>query len=347
MLRKRFILLGMAIFLLSSVGFSQNRPRFSPDEDMNVLRQRNDAAMNRKVVERSGRKATQSQIENSGRGSYTIVQPNSAAPKGMVNVTLTAGKLWDDDSGYQLLLDETATQYGITIPAEDGVFWPDCYAPDGYYDVFSHKIPTNAEPNCYTSNVVFQNSITIQIPAGIYDFCFVNPEPGYILWIPGGSNGRRNDYQFQEGYKYHFQALFNSNTGNDYINITVEKDFSPDAPSAVTDFTVTPGAGGALNADLNWTNPMTTFGGETLMELTAVKVYQNNELIRTFSNPPVGVPRTHTAEVTASGVYNFEIIPENSLGEGPGVTVSRYVGIDVPGAPRTVTLTTDGINGII
>ena len=147
----------------------------------------------------------------------------------MATVTLTAGDVWSDGTGYQLLLDETATQYGKTIPKEGGDIWTNCYAPTNLYDVFSHKIPTNADPVCTTNNIVVNNSITIQIPAGTYDWCVVNPCPhwtgeGYAisprLWIAGGTNGRKNDYEFRAGKKYMFQVVRNGE--NDAINITIE-----------------------------------------------------------------------------------------------------------------------------
>jgi hypothetical protein len=137
-----------------------------------------------------------------------------AASRGMVNVTLEAHDVWSDGSGYQLLLDQTATQFGNTIPATTGYIYSGCNAPSTLYDVFSHKIPTNANPSCTTNNIVFDGSITIQIPSGTYDWCIVNPDPSYNygagrLWIVGDGNGealpgRCDNYVFEEGYNYHF-----------------------------------------------------------------------------------------------------------------------------------------------
>jgi len=137
----------------------------------------------------------------------------------MATVTLAAGYVWNDGSGYQMLLDATATQFGQTIPAS-GNLWTNCNPPATLYDVFSHKIPENANPACTTSRIVINSSITIQIPPGMYDYCIVNPTPGDKLYIAGGVNGRKDNYLFEAGKHYTFTAVRSGE--NDEIMITIE-----------------------------------------------------------------------------------------------------------------------------
>ena len=155
--------------------------------------------------------------------------------RGMVSVTLEAHDLWTDGTGYQLLLDATHTLYGNTIPSSGVSIYGSCNPPATLYDGFSHKIPVNADPSCTTTNIVFDGSVTIEIPAGIYDWCIVNPTPGDKLYIAGSHSsipaenvGRRNDYVFQEGYKYHFlMSRFGLSGGVEYgdgVMITAEED---------------------------------------------------------------------------------------------------------------------------
>ena len=140
--------------------------------------------------------------------------------RGMVNVTLKAGDVWGDGSGYQLLLDETATQYGTGIPTT-GQFCTCAAINPNMYDIFSHTIPAGCYPECASTsgNWIFNNEMTIQIPAGTYDYCIVNPEPGNNLWIAGGDNGRKHNYVFAEGKDYLFEAKLNGQ--NDQIVITI------------------------------------------------------------------------------------------------------------------------------
>jgi hypothetical protein len=122
----------------------------------------------------------------------------------MVAVTLEAGNIWGDGTGYQLLLDASAVLYGTTIPTTGAL--AACGAPVSY-DIFSHRIPENADPECTTGNIVVNSSITIMIPPGTYDLCIVNPsynaDPRYsYLYIAAGENGRKDNFAFEAGRKY-------------------------------------------------------------------------------------------------------------------------------------------------
>ena len=125
----------------------------------------------------------------------------------MVNVTLEARNVWGDNTGYQLLLDETATQYGVTIPVS-GPMSEICFPPENLYDVFTSKIPENSFPSCSTNTVVADGSITVQIPAGVYDWCITNPDPAsQKIWMAGGNGENssiRKGFIFEAGYDYHF-----------------------------------------------------------------------------------------------------------------------------------------------
>ncbi|MBO4724289.1 MAG: DUF2436 domain-containing protein, partial [Bacteroidaceae bacterium] len=151
-----------------------------------------------------------------------IVVPPTPGPGGNnVTVKLTAGDNWGDGSGYQMLLDDTHSLYGSTIPTS-GALSMNCSGNEGIYSQFSHKIPTNADGNCSTSNIVFNNTIEITIPAGTYDWCVTNPTPGDRIWIAGENGnvgGRYDDYVFEAGRTYEFTV---SRFGNyDGVDVTV------------------------------------------------------------------------------------------------------------------------------
>ena len=142
-------------------------------------------------------------------------------PTGDVTIVLQADDVWGDGSGYQMLLDDTHSLYGTTIP-ETGALSLNCTGNDAIYAQFSHKIPTNADGNCSTSNMVNNSSVSITIPAGTYDWCIVNPTPGDRLWIAssGGTiGGRYDDYTFEAGYTYTFHVYFGGT--NDATDLTI------------------------------------------------------------------------------------------------------------------------------
>ena len=144
--------------------------------------------------------------------------PNTPAPGGMATISLTAGDVFGDGSGYQMLLDADATAFGNEIPAE-GPLTMGGDAPAGLYDAFEYKIPVNADGSTTTSNVVVNNTVTIQVPAGTYDWCLTNPTPGDRIWIAssqGNVGGRANDYTFEAGYTYNFTVyLLGQNDATD------------------------------------------------------------------------------------------------------------------------------------
>ncbi|HOO25429.1 MAG TPA: DUF2436 domain-containing protein [Clostridiales bacterium] len=141
--------------------------------------------------------------------SVKVVQENVSE---MAQVTLIAGDVWGDGTGYQLLLDADADTYGRLFQ-KTGPLNASGNAPASIYDEFEYKIPYNADGVLTTSNIVLNNSISILIPEGVYDFCIANPVPGNKVWIAdtnANSPGRYNNYYFQAGYSYTFVMSHNN-----------------------------------------------------------------------------------------------------------------------------------------
>ena len=152
---------------------------------------------------------------------FRKVEPTPPPAPGDVTVILTAPDVWGDGSGYQMLLDETHSLYGTTIP-ETGALSMNCSGNEGIYDQFSHKIPTNADGNCTTQNMVNNASVTITIPSGIYDWCITNPTPGDRIWIAasnGNVGGCQDDYVFEAGNTYEF--VVSTYGSNDGVDVTI------------------------------------------------------------------------------------------------------------------------------
>jgi hypothetical protein len=145
----------------------------------------------------------------------TCAEPDPTQP---VTIIFHADDVWQDGSGYQMLLDADATAYGTIIP-ETGGLTTAGDATDEVYAEFEYKIPANADGSCTTSNVVINNTITLQIPAGTYDWCITNPTPGDRIWIAsaqGNVGGRADDYVFEGGMTYEFHIyLLGSNDATD------------------------------------------------------------------------------------------------------------------------------------
>jgi hypothetical protein len=209
-------------------------------------------------------------------------------PGNNATVILTAGDVWGDGSGYQMLLDETHSLFGSTIP-ETGALSTSCSGNEGIYAQFSHKIPTNADGNCSTQNMVMNNSVSIEIPAGTYDWCITNPTPGDRIWIAaanGNVGGRQNDYVFEAGRTYEFTvSMFG---GNDGVNVTIsggaKNAFAPLPAGEVKDIAnVTPIKGRAMNMEGEIYRQYSEDG--VLLNFHAIKdVYFRSYLLYTLSN---------------------------------------------------------------
>jgi len=175
-------------------------------------------------------------------GQKTIVNPNHVPttfkvvnntkdpiPTGYARVTLTAGDIWGDGSGYQLLLDANATAYGVEIP-ETGPLCDTSAASiaalPAIYSAFEYKIPTNADGILTTSNIVMNNSISIDVLPGTFDYVVTNPTPGDRMWV--ATNGRGDDYVISAGLEYKFNVIESSTTGDD---VTI-KIINPNLPAA-------------------------------------------------------------------------------------------------------------------
>ena len=167
-------------------------------------------------------------------------------PEGYASVTLTAGDVWQDGSGYQMLLDADATAYGTIIPEQGGLTASGDASAETYAE-FEYKIPENADGALSTANIVMNTSVTILVPAGTYDWCITNPTPGDRVWIAssnGSIGGRADDFEFVSGVGYEFVVSLGGS--NDQVDLIVD---DPTAPAIPTDLTATPAA---TSAEIAW-----------------------------------------------------------------------------------------------
>ena len=143
---------------------------------------------------------------------------------GQAKLTLSvSSNVGGDGSGYQMLLDADHNTYGTVIPETEGqTNYVD--ASTETYAKFEYKIPEFAYGDLNTINVVnVNNSVTIIIPAGTYDWCITNPTPDDRVWIVSGNSGRQNDFVFKGGKHYTFAV---TSGGEDRVDMTVEDDSS-------------------------------------------------------------------------------------------------------------------------
>ena len=202
-------------------------------------------AMSKGQICRVGAKSQAPAIKALPLKATKAVAPKADVPEGMASVTLAAGDIWGDGSGYQLLLDADATAYGSIIPETGGLTSAGDADPE-VYAAFEYKIPENADGSCTTSNIIMNGEATILIPAGIYDYCFTNPTPGDRVWIASSNGdvpGRGDDFEFKSGAAYVFTITVVGS--NDGVLLDVD---DPNGPKLPENVTVTPDEDSALVA---------------------------------------------------------------------------------------------------
>ena len=166
-------------------------------------------------------------------------------PEGYCAVTLNAADVWEDGTGYQMLLDADANTYGTVIP-ETGGLTTSGNASAATYAEFEYKIPENADGALTTQNIVLDAEVTILIPAGVYDWCITNPTPGDRMWIAsanGNIPGRFDNYEFAAGATYIFYVTLGGS--NDRVDLEIIDPTAPVMPENVT---------ADENANIAWEN---------------------------------------------------------------------------------------------
>ena len=146
-----------------------------------------------------------------GTGPVPPPQPGENA----VVVLNVPTDIWGDGSGYQMLLDADATMYTQLAAA---MYFDEI----GSFDGFEYTIPENADYGINPANIVVNNSVAIEIPAGTYDYAIINPDKVSTIWFAGNSGNveSKGDDMVYEAGKMYTYTLSSSGTG-DMINLTI------------------------------------------------------------------------------------------------------------------------------
>lgn len=164
-----------------------------------------------------------------------------------------------------------------------------------------------------------------------------------------------------EDGKYYFaiHAISDADKRNLCVKaLTIELAPEATAPAAIADFTATPGAEGALEANLAFTAPAKAINGSDLTGTVDVKIYRDNEVVNTLTGVAVGAATTwKDTDVEDGKTYTYYLVAANASGDGlKSEKASVYVGVDalggVPGftasnvTPSTITFTWNAAEGV-
>lgn len=116
------------------------------------------------------------------------------------------------------------------------------------------------------------------------------------------------------------------------------------APSYVCNLTGAAGAKGASTAKFTWKNPTQTYMKENLTQLNGVKVYRNDELVKTVNTTQVGAEITFEDTNVPTGYHNYKFVTYNAAGDGLYKDMDLFVGRDTPEGVIDAKLTAEGGN---
>lgn len=199
----------------------------------------------------------------------------------------------------------------------------------------------------FETNYIYQD-VTLKEDATLiaswsdgYPLCAINDKVVAFNASPVGAfpGGSIQPVLSGDAYKMIYNAIV-------YLSSTLA---SADAPAEVLNLTANPDDLGGLSVELSWTNPSVTVDGNILTSLTNINIYLNEEEtpIATINNPTIGGDVTYTINNLQNGINKFTVVCENENGEGKPKFVCTYVGFDVPAAVTNLTLTVDGVNGVL
>ena len=265
---------------------------------------------------------------------------------GVAKVTLSVpNNIWEDGSGYQMLLDKDHNTYGTVIPETGGLTNYGDASPETYAE-FEYKIPENADGAMNTSNVVDgtdgNKSVTITIVAGTYDWCITNPSPGDRVWIAserGNVGGRQNDFVFEAGKHYTFTVTIDEGSGNDCVNMTVEdaSELTPGDVTEITDISGTSYTLGGLSALTAYTIYVQSVKGDKTSEWSSLLFTTTDGtsigLLNDDSNMETGSKNTAIIEANDNQERNVTLAGRTLYKDGNWNTLCLPFEVTLEGSP--------------
>lgn len=135
------------------------------------------------------------------------------------------------------------------------------------------------------------------------------------------------------------------------LSVKIEGGQSSDAPAAPADFKVSTPVDGTREANISFTLPAQTVGGEALegdKTLTSAVISRDGEVIATFTEDLTAgkeISYVDNSETLTLGKHLYSVVAANSYGESPAAETEVLVGARKPIAPAEAKMIEDGNTG--
>ncbi|MCA1746242.1 MAG: serine protease, partial [Bacteroidales bacterium] len=180
------------------------------------------------------------------------------------------------------------------------------------------QVPITDNVGSYSPSMITPDMLLAGFPGGGVDAC--QGDSGGPLVVPDGEGGYLltgitswgNGCAFPNYPGVYSRVSYFEDWIREYVPLT-----HPEAPGNPENFALEAGKNDALQVNIQWSNPATTFSGEALTDLTEVRLYRNNQLILTLDEPVPGAMESYVdSDVSQAGMYNYSLRGVNNAGEG-------------------------------
>lgn len=125
------------------------------------------------------------------------------------------------------------------------------------------------------------------------------------------------------------------------LSLSIPYQFVEDnAPSFVKKFKAVASNDNCVS--LSFVTPAVDYRNNVLGNLSGVKIFRDGTLVKDLSVTEIGKETTWVDEVVAEGTHIYKVLPYNSVGEGIYTEKNVFVGKDVPGEVRNISITAVG-----
>lgn len=138
-------------------------------------------------------------------------------------------------------------------------------------------------------------------------------------------------------YYFGFQSCSDAFQYNLFLDdITIEQASSVNAPEAISDLVLTPGAKGAQSVTISFTVPSKTVKGDALGK-TNVIIRRGNSIIKQYKDQQPNTPISYEDNGCDLGLNTYTVYASTDE-NGLETTKSVFVGEDVPDVPKNIVL---------
>lgn len=272
---------------------------------------------------------------------YSETFDNASSVEGYTTIDVNLdGKRWQycaEDNYEAQYRQNLFLPNNMSLNADDWVITPGFTLSAGNLYKFSMRVQSNLEQTfcVMMGNEANAEAMTTEIvPVTTYDGAY-----GTFTEFSGTCKPQANGTYF---FGIHATSVANS---SDMFIDDIQIEVVPaTCPAMVENMAVTPGEKGALNATVTFNAPTRSINGNPLYNLTGVRLYRDNKLLETYNEVTPGQELRYEDDYLGTGMHAYKTVAYNADGAGESCIVKKFIGIDIPGPVRNLTVVEDWEN---